>query len=263
MHALLGEIASMARLRHFRDGKIVDTVELGEYAVLAGRQGDSDLVLTTPSSSRHHFQLTPRPEGGWLLEDLGSENGTYVDGVREYRKVLLERAVIQVGEEMVVYEPGDVGEPGRSLEPPKFRALPGPRTRPRYKERGDEPITAHVAPAVMRRGQASGRTRLRPHLVREDAPDQPVPLDAPVTTIGYGPVKVSLGPSRTGKEVVLVEVVRGQGFDMTVRAPGMFRKVEVNGKLVPRAALRPGDRFVVDDVVFRFELGITEMAWDA
>jgi FHA domain/Domain of unknown function (DUF1707) len=49
--------------------------------VLLGRARECDCVLSEPSVSRRHAEL--RREGGrWLLRDLGSRNGTRVNGVR-------------------------------------------------------------------------------------------------------------------------------------------------------------------------------------
>jgi pSer/pThr/pTyr-binding forkhead associated (FHA) protein len=54
------------------------TVDLGAGPVTIGRAPDSTLVLTDDYASSHHARLTPR-DGQWVLEDLGSTNGTYLD----------------------------------------------------------------------------------------------------------------------------------------------------------------------------------------
>ena len=60
--------------------------------VTLGRSRDSDCVLADPSVSRRHAEL--RREGGrWLLRDLGSRNGTRVNGVR-----LLDEAEVCPGD---------------------------------------------------------------------------------------------------------------------------------------------------------------------
>ncbi len=46
-----------------------------------GNGPDCDVVVDSPLASARHCQLTQRPEG-FLLNDLGSTNGTYVNGVR-------------------------------------------------------------------------------------------------------------------------------------------------------------------------------------
>jgi pSer/pThr/pTyr-binding forkhead associated (FHA) protein len=46
-----------------------------------GSKSDCDLVVNLPKVSGHHCRLT-RDDNGYVLEDLGSTNGTYLDGVR-------------------------------------------------------------------------------------------------------------------------------------------------------------------------------------
>ena len=38
-----------------------------------------DVVLRDPALSRHHAELSPH-DGGWVLNDNGSRNGSFVDG---------------------------------------------------------------------------------------------------------------------------------------------------------------------------------------
>ncbi len=54
------------------------TVALAEAPVTIGRAPESTLVLTDDYASTHHARLMPR-DGQWILEDLGSTNGTYLD----------------------------------------------------------------------------------------------------------------------------------------------------------------------------------------
>src|SRR3954471_22672876 len=49
---------------------------------LLGRQQGSDLVVRDSGASRRHAELTGQPDGSLLLRDLGSANGTVVDGRR-------------------------------------------------------------------------------------------------------------------------------------------------------------------------------------
>jgi hypothetical protein len=47
--------------------------------VTIGRGSDCDVVLSKRQVSRYHAQIE-RDDGGYLLRDLGSKNGTYVNG---------------------------------------------------------------------------------------------------------------------------------------------------------------------------------------
>ncbi len=54
------------------------TIDLAEAPVTIGRSPDSTLVLTDDYASTHHARLLPH-NGQWILEDLGSTNGTYLN----------------------------------------------------------------------------------------------------------------------------------------------------------------------------------------
>lgn len=57
-------------------------INLGTAPILLGRANDSTLVLTDDFASSRHARLTRRSDGEWLVEDLGSTNGTYLDRQR-------------------------------------------------------------------------------------------------------------------------------------------------------------------------------------
>lgn len=58
-----------------------DRVPLGEYVVSIGRQADCTIVLADPNVSRVHAEVRPAGDG-FVVADLGSTNGTKVNGVR-------------------------------------------------------------------------------------------------------------------------------------------------------------------------------------
>ena len=60
------------------------TISLGEAPVTLGRADDSTLVLTDDYASSRHARLVPG-EGAWLVEDLGSTNGTYLGSTKVTR----------------------------------------------------------------------------------------------------------------------------------------------------------------------------------
>ncbi|HUZ52460.1 MAG TPA: FHA domain-containing protein [Streptosporangiaceae bacterium] len=54
------------------------TITLGEQQITIGRASDATLVLTDDYASTRHARLFPQ-NGEWIVEDLGSTNGTYLD----------------------------------------------------------------------------------------------------------------------------------------------------------------------------------------
>jgi hypothetical protein len=63
-----------------------------------GRNHEGELVLLASSVSREHAELR-KNDSGWHIRDLGSRNGTLVDGMRASgRQPLATRALIKVGD---------------------------------------------------------------------------------------------------------------------------------------------------------------------
>ncbi len=69
---------SQARKLVVTEGALAGTtVTLGQAPITLGRSDDSTLVLTDDYASSRHARLVPG-EDAWLVEDLGSTNGTYL-----------------------------------------------------------------------------------------------------------------------------------------------------------------------------------------
>ena len=76
---------SSARKLVVTEGALAGTsIRLGEQPVTLGRADDSTLVLTDDYASNRHARLVPG-DGVWMVEDLGSTNGTYLGGSKVSR----------------------------------------------------------------------------------------------------------------------------------------------------------------------------------
>ncbi|WP_055528058.1 FHA domain-containing protein FhaB/FipA [Streptomyces graminilatus] len=58
------------------------TVALQGQTVTLGRAHDSTIVLDDDYASSRHARIYPDRDGQWIVEDLGSTNGTYLDRTR-------------------------------------------------------------------------------------------------------------------------------------------------------------------------------------
>jgi pSer/pThr/pTyr-binding forkhead associated (FHA) protein len=67
------------------------TVRLGDQPVTLGRSQDSTIVLDDDYVSSRHARFFPR-DGQWLVEDMGSTNGTYLD-----RSKVSEATPVKIG----------------------------------------------------------------------------------------------------------------------------------------------------------------------
>lgn len=54
---------------------------LGNTALTIGRLPECDVVLADANASRRHVEVRPTNDGGYVLVDLGSTNGTKVNGI--------------------------------------------------------------------------------------------------------------------------------------------------------------------------------------
>jgi len=80
-----GRGRSAARRLVVTEGALAGTtIGLGEDPVTLGRSDDSTLVLTDDYASTRHARLVPG-DGAWLVEDLGSTNGTYLGAAKVVR----------------------------------------------------------------------------------------------------------------------------------------------------------------------------------
>jgi len=66
-------------------------------ALRIGRIPDNDLVLPDLDVSRHHAELRKSPTGNYEIVDLGSHNGTYVNGRRVSSAVIGEDDIVSIG----------------------------------------------------------------------------------------------------------------------------------------------------------------------
>jgi hypothetical protein len=54
------------------------SIDLTDQQITLGRANDATLVLNDDYASTHHARIFPQ-DGQWIVEDLGSTNGTYLD----------------------------------------------------------------------------------------------------------------------------------------------------------------------------------------
>jgi S1-C subfamily serine protease len=130
-------------------GNAGQTVEVTGSEFTIGREAGCELVLADGKASRRHAALKPLPDGRATLYDLGSSNGTFVNGQRIQSTVLSGGEQIQIGDSVMsaVVEsaaPAGVGgatsvgaappAPAQPQQPPApqqpYAGQPAPPTQP-------------------------------------------------------------------------------------------------------------------------------------
>ncbi len=94
-----------ARIRLWSVGGSEQEIAVEGSLMTIGRARDNDLVLEDARVSRHHARLQAR-SGSLVLTDLGSTNGTLVNGGRVHEVVLGDGDRIEIGDSVLVIEAG-------------------------------------------------------------------------------------------------------------------------------------------------------------
>ena len=100
---------SIARLVVRQGSSSQQEYSLPEHNVVIGRESVNDIVFQDPEISRRHSRISYQA-GGYLIEDLGSTNGTKVNGRPISAAIPLRNGdIIALGDSvsLVFYGPGD------------------------------------------------------------------------------------------------------------------------------------------------------------
>lgn len=88
-----------------RDGTKVREWDLAGKTLSFGRGDTVGVQIDDQGMSREHFRITASGQG-YLLEDLASKNGTFVNGARVTSQTLKQNDRIQAGDTLFVFVDG-------------------------------------------------------------------------------------------------------------------------------------------------------------
>lgn len=84
--------------------RVADTFRLRSATTL-GRLAECEIVITDPGASRRHAQIVRRDDG-FVITDLGSTNGTLVNGEPVRERLLVDGDRITIGSTVLEYRRG-------------------------------------------------------------------------------------------------------------------------------------------------------------
>ena len=94
---------------------------------ILGRHPDCDIILTADGVSGRHCKITKNPQG-WVLEDLGSSNGTFVNNLKITKPTLVSTSdTITLGS-VCPFPWANLAEWKSPLPPPIPSKVPAPRS---------------------------------------------------------------------------------------------------------------------------------------
>jgi pSer/pThr/pTyr-binding forkhead associated (FHA) protein len=214
----------MPKLTLVLDRKPVQVYELDQPVIRIGRGESMDVLIDNVSVSRRHAEI--RDENGtWLLRDLGSSNGTFLNGQRVNTDLPLRPGdEISLGKFSILFE--------RVLAEPLGAEAAG------MAAAAETGVTLHLRPEEVERLHKAAAQRRHAQLQWEAGGQRGTHyLEGAGALVGRTPlcdVRVPAGP----RQHVLV-IRAAQGFE--VRNLARFRRMRVAGVVVPRAPLKNGD----------------------
>jgi hypothetical protein len=215
----------MPKLTLMLDRQLVNVYEVDQPRIRIGRSPEMDIRVDNVSVSRWQAELE-RTTSGWLVRDIGSSNGTFVNGDRLINdRDLRPGDEISFGKFSLFFERVPIGTP---------------RERPaRPVPMGDAEATLFLRPEEMQQLQEAAALKRRAHLVWEAAGQRGVHyLDTESIPLLIGTaaecgLRVPAGPKR---HLVLSRGPRG----FEILGLSFWRRMRVQGRRVRRVALAGG-----------------------
>jgi predicted component of type VI protein secretion system len=233
----------MPKLTLVLDRKPVQVYDLDQPVIRIGRSEGMDILIDNVSVSRRQAELR-REQAGWIVRDLGSANGTFVNGER-------------LGADRTL-QPGDEISFGKfSLFFDRVLTEPVPAAAPQAREasavRRPAPMptegTLHLDAAEVERLQRAAAQKRQAQLQWEAGGERGTHfIEGGGVVVGRSAlcdVQVPAGPRQH-----LVILRRPQGFE--VRDVAWWSRMRVNGRPTARAVLKSGDTIEVGKLRLTF-----------
>ena len=136
-----------------------------------GRDSTNEVAINDAEISRRHARLTFQG-GKYVLEDLGSTNGTFVNGQRlAGPRVLKAGEVVSFGEQIVLVFEVTTNDPGATMVSPRAAAVPSasrpatPPPPPPADYAGSVPVSPQSSAAAAETPQSGKRTNMTPVII--------------------------------------------------------------------------------------------------
>ena len=72
--------------------------------IFIGRNTNNDVVIADPYVSGQHISITQNDDGSFRISDLGSRNGTYVNGKKIVQQMLYYNDIVKIGEHIIPWQ---------------------------------------------------------------------------------------------------------------------------------------------------------------
>ncbi len=145
-----------------------ESIAIGDQVITLGSGTGSDVLLSDPTVSRRHLAVEPG-EDGVIVRDLGSTNGSFVQGARFQELTLGFGAEVTIGHTILKYVPDEEALDPTPADEEAFGSLVGrdPKLRKLFRLLGD---VANTEATVLLEGETgTGKELLAEEIHRHSA----------------------------------------------------------------------------------------------
>ncbi|MDC1142205.1 FHA domain-containing protein [Planctomycetota bacterium] len=225
-------------------------VELSQAMIFGRSEKHSNVVVKDNRLSRAHCRMEQQDDDTWMVADLGSQNGTFVNGRRVKECMIKAGDVIRIGAVDMLFEV--TGGPGGATVMAGVESGRMPPSSSNELDLADDGIAKPTINAV-----EGTRTVVAPAalvLLKGTLQDKLHPLTADVFTIGRKKDN-HLCLEGDGKSSGHHANIRKDGENWIVEDLGSTNGVSVNGQQIEGPTiLKTGSKLVVGQQMFRFQL---------
>jgi pSer/pThr/pTyr-binding forkhead associated (FHA) protein len=238
----------------FHDRVLKDCV-VGPHVVRIGRLPDNTVVIDNEAVSSHHARVVAEGDR-FVLEDLNSTNGTFVDGQRITRHTLRHGDVVLVGKHTLVFDETPKQQPAAATKAgPDLPELGGTIL---FNARQRAALLAAVQQAAGTPATAPPTTPLAPHdnaavlhVLAGRADQSEYPLQGHISLVGKSDLALVRLKGWFKPKVAVAIARKGDSYQAT-RLSG---RVRINSQpLTGRQDLKNGDILQVGGLTLQFRL---------
>jgi pSer/pThr/pTyr-binding forkhead associated (FHA) protein len=234
----------MVKFIVFFDNELVKTYELDDSVITIGRLPENTICISNMGISRRHSKIERDSNNNYVLTDLNSLNGTFVNNTKVKKISLSHGDKITIGKYTILFEDAEKKEPG----------LVAQKTAEEPPHEINENLAMHepahpveqtsVVPEQSRDGAGSTAVliEINKHVIYK--------LDKPLVT---------LGDSENDDVFVsgfLVDqghvVIERTGSELWIRSQKFLGQFKVNGKKTKNHLLQHKDRIEIGSSTFRY-----------
>ena len=228
----------MPKLTLVHDRKTVEIYDIDQPVIKIGRVQGMDIQIDHVSVSRRQAEIC-RDGEAWVVRDIGSSNGTFVNGERlTGDRPLKAGDEISIGQYSLFFERGlasfqprrrETGEARREVVKPPEPPPTGPRD-----------ATMYLKPEEIEKLQVEASQKRQAHLVweiRGGAPSTHYLGQAGGAVIGRSKLCDLRVPAGSRHHLLVIRAA--QGYE--ARNLSFWRRMKVNGRATRRIALRNRD----------------------